>query len=142
MAASQAGVFWLEFDPDSGHNLLRKVDVEGSQWATSPSFDIRSQVNGYGGGALCAGRDAVYAVEASQQQIHRIDPVTGVTNAVTQDRGASFGGLVWDPFHHRTLAVCERSGRQQLVAVRDHNEIVHLHDSEVLYRAPTLAASC
>ncbi|MEP2606175.1 prolyl oligopeptidase family serine peptidase [Marinobacter sp.] len=141
MAASQAGVFWLEFDPDSGHNLLRKMGNESPQWASPPTFGIRSQVNGYGGGALCAGHDTVYAVEASQQQIHRIDPVTGATNAVTQDTGASFGGLVWDSLHHRTLAVRERSGCQQLVAVRDYNEIVPLHDSEDFYSAPALSAS-
>ena len=141
VTASQAGVFWLEFDPDRGHNLLRKVSDGSPQWGTPPTIDIRSQVNGYGGGALCAAPDMVYVVEASEQQIHRIDAVTGATSAITEDADASFGGLVWDPFHHRTLAVRERSGRQQLVAVRDHNEIVPLHDSEDFYSAPTLSAS-
>lgn len=141
VTASQTGAFWLEFDPDSGHTLLRKVGNETPQWGAFLAFDIRSEVNGYGGGAVCAGRDAVYAVEALQQQIHRIDPVTGATHAVTQSTDASFGGLVWDPHHHRILAVRERSGCQQLVAVLDHNEIVPLHDSEDFYSAPALSAS-
>ena len=140
LAASRAGVFWLEFDPDSGNNLLRKAGKNSPLWVTAPDFAIRSQVNGYGGGALCAGPDAVFAVEASQQQIHRIDPETGVTKAVTQDPDASFGGLVWDACHHRVLTVRECAGRQQLVAVRDHNGVL-LHDSEDFYSAPALSAS-
>lgn len=131
----------MEFDPASGNNLLKKATEGGSQSITPPGFGIRSQVNGYGGGALCAAPDALFAVEASGQQIHRVNPGTGATEALIQDPDASFGGLVWDDSHHRVLAVRESAGRQQLVAVEGHNKVLHLHESEDFYSAPALCAS-
>lgn len=106
-----------------------------------PEFGLRSEVNGYGGGALCAGPDALFAVAASGQQIHRIDPRTGVSDALTRDPDASFGGLVWDDAHHRVLAVRESAGRQQLVAVQGDDKVLRLHESEDFYSAPAISAS-
>ncbi|NMT62294.1 S9 family peptidase [Marinobacter orientalis] len=141
MTASEAGVFWLEFDSATSNNLLRKATAHGSEPVTSPDFGVRSQVNGYGGGAACAGADAVFAVEANQQQIHRINPETGLAEAVTKDPNVSFGGLVWDHRHHRVLAVRERAGRQQLVAVQGDSKVLHLHEGENFYAAPALSSS-
>lgn len=141
LTASCAGVFWLEFDPTSGENLLRKAAGDGPQWVTSPGFAIRSQVNGYGGGALCAGPELLFAVEASGQQIHCIDPVTGVTEPLTQAPDANFGGLVWDRRFCRVLGVCESAGHQQLVAVGKNGGTLSLHDSEDFYGAPALSDS-
>nr|WP_284048007.1 prolyl oligopeptidase family serine peptidase [Marinobacter sp. ATCH36] len=131
----------MEFDPATGNNLLRKATEEGPRPVTPLDFGIRSQVNGYGGGALCTGPEALFAVEASGQQIHRIDPVTGYTEALTCSPDACFGGLVLDDCHHRVLAVRESAGRQQLVAVQGYNNLVYLHDSEDFYSAPALSAS-
>lgn len=131
----------MEFDPASSNNLLYKAAADGPQPVTSADFGIRSQVNGYGGGAVCAGADAVFAVEANQQQIHRIDPQTGLTRALTRDPDASFGGLAWDHRHHRVLAVRESKGHQQLVAVQEHNRFLTLHESEDFYSAPALSSS-
>ncbi|MCR8916156.1 alpha/beta hydrolase family protein [Marinobacter panjinensis] len=141
LTASRAGIFWLEFDPATGNNLLRKVSGGASHPVTGPEFGIRSEVNGYGGGALCAGPDALFAVAASGQQIHRIDPRTGASYALTRDRDASFGGLVWDDGHHRVLAVRESTGCQQLVAIQGDNNVLRLHESEDFYSAPALSAS-
>lgn len=141
LAVSRAGIFWLEFDPASGDNLLRRAAADGAHWITPSHFAVRSQVNGYGGGALCASPDDLYAVEASGQQIHRVDPRAGTIEVLTQDPGASFGGLVWDHRFHRVLAVREAAGRQQLVATRGHRRIQTLHDSEDFYSAPALSAS-
>jgi len=141
LTACRAGVFWLEFDPATGNNVLRKVNGDVSLAVTGPEFGIRSEVNGYGGGALCAGADALFAVAASGQQIHRIDPRTGASDALTRDPDASFGGLVWDDGHHRVLAVRERTGRQQLVAVQGYNKVLRLHEGEDFYSAPAMSAS-
>ncbi|MFO7994822.1 MAG: prolyl oligopeptidase family serine peptidase [Marinobacter sp.] len=141
LTASRLGIFWLEFDPASGNNLLKKATEDGPQSVTPPGFGIRSQVNGYGGGALCGGPDHLFAVEAFGQQIHRIDPDNGVTDAMTNAPDTSFGGLVWDDCRQRVLAVRESSGQQQLVAIRENSKILPLHDSEDFYSAPTLSAS-
>ncbi|HEY9118835.1 MAG TPA: prolyl oligopeptidase family serine peptidase [Marinobacter sp.] len=133
-------MYWLEFDPATGNNLLKKSTDDGPQFVTPPAFGIRSQVNGYGGGALCAGHNALFAVEASGQQIHRIDPQSGSTEAVTQSPAASFGGLAWDHRHQRLLAVQECAGRQQLVAIRGGNNVLSLHEGEDFYSAPALSA--
>lgn len=141
LAASAVGVFWLEFDPASGNNLLTRTTDQAPCRVTPTDFGIRSQVNSYGGGALCAGPESVYAVEASTQQVHRIDPQTGVTGAITHDSQASFGGLVWDSRHGRVLAVRECAGHQQLVAIDERNGVQPLHQGEDFYGAPALSAT-
>jgi len=141
LTVSPAGIFWLEFDPDSSKTLLYRAAENGPQRVTPEDFSIRSQVNGYGGGAVCAGCAAVYAVEASGQQIHRIDTQSGAVGAITCDSQACFGGLAWDSRHQRVLAVREYSGRQQLVAVQDGSGIRCLHEGEDFYSTPALSAS-
>ncbi|HSH12985.1 MAG TPA: prolyl oligopeptidase family serine peptidase [Desulfurivibrionaceae bacterium] len=140
--ASAAGVFWLEADPASGLNRIHGLDHTGggSFALLSESFGVRSQVNGYGGGALCAAPDRLFAVESASQQIHTVFPVGGQCEPLTRDSGACFGGLVWDPPRARLLAVREAADRQQLVAVRE-GQVEVLHQGEDFYSAPAVSAS-
>ncbi|WP_235937749.1 hypothetical protein [Marinobacter caseinilyticus] len=110
LVASEAGVFWLESDPSSGLNLIHTTadNSNGPVSVSKPlskTLGVRSQVNGYGGGALCAAPDRLFAVEASSQQIHTINPETGHSEPFTSDPDASYGGLAWDMAGVRLLAV-------------------------------------
>lgn len=103
-------------------------------------------MNGYGGGALCAAPDRVFAVEASSQQIHVVFPDSGRSEVLTDDPGACYGGLVWDGPRSRLLAVRELSGRQQLVAIQQDQAQAQpkprvLHEGEDFYSAPTVSAN-
>lgn len=85
-------------------------------------MNIRSSVNGYGGGALCLLADCAYVVDGASQQICKVNLTTGSMVSLTRNSDSSFGGLVAEPVRNRLLAVREiTSGggavRQQLVAV-------------------------
>ena len=142
LAASATGVFWLESDPVSGGNVIMTLEAGVGIPLLSRSFSARSQVNGYGGGALCAGPESVFAVEASGQQVYHIDTATGACSPLTDD-DACYGGLSWDAVHHRVLAVREANGRQQLmgIALTDSESAnCILHESEDFYSAPAVSA--
>ncbi len=104
------------------------------------TLGVRSQVNGYGGGALCAASDRLYAVEASSQQIYTISSGTGHSEPFTSDPGACYGGLVWDLAGNRLLAVREHSDRQQLVFFEQGRPQI-LHQGEDFYSAPAVSDS-
>lgn len=144
LVASESGVFWLESDPVSGLNLIHTtVDSPNgsaslSKLVTKKTLGVRSQVNGYGGGALCAAPHRLFAVEASSQQVHTISPETGHYEQITSDPGARYGGLVWDLAGDRLLAVREYSDRQQLVFFQNGRPQV-LHEGEDFYSAPAVS---
>ncbi|QSP96470.1 S9 family peptidase [Marinobacter salinisoli] len=142
LVASQAGVFWLETDPDSGLNLIHTLagSGEGSAPLLPDTLGVRSQVNGYGGGALCATSDRLFAIESSSQQIYVIFPETGRFSPVTDDASACYGGLVWDRHRERLLAVREDADGQQLVAIRQ-GKLETLHQGEDFYSAPAVSDS-
>lgn len=108
---------------------------------TSPR-DVRSRVNGYGGGALVAAPDGVFVV-GDEQQVCFTDTDNGITQRLTGDC-AFYGGLVSDPLRQRVLAVREvgegvTEGRQQLVGVTRTGVMTVLHEGEDFYAAPALS---
>ena len=108
---------------------------------TTLSSDVRSRVNGYGGGALAAAPDGVFIV-GDGQQICFIDSEKARSQALTTD-AAAYGGLVSDPLRQRVLAVRETGEgvagvRQQLVAVARTGGLTVLHKGEDFYGAPAL----
>lgn len=142
LVMSDAGIFWLETDPASGSNQICTLGAggSGSVRLLSQTLGVRSQVNGYGGGALCAAPDRLYAVEGASQQIVLIRPSRGTHTTLTNDPDACYGGLVWDAAHDRLLAVRESSGEQRLVWM-DNGRSGVLHRGEDFYGAPALSAS-
>lgn len=143
LVASEAGVFWLESDPSSGLNLIHTTadNSNGPVSLSKPlskTLGVRSQVNGYGGGALCAAPDRLFAVEASSQQIHTINPETGHSEPFTSDPDASYGGLAWDAARGRLLAVREYADCQQLVFF-EQGRPQALHQGEHFYSAPAVS---
>lgn len=139
-------MFWLESDPTSGLNLIHTTADSPSRSAflskplAKKTLGVRSQVNGYGGGALCAAPQQLFAVEDSSQQVHTIDPETGHHEQITSDPSARYGGLVWDLAGDRLLAVREYGDRQQLVFLREGRPQI-LHQGEDFYSAPAVSGS-
>ncbi|MDX1756804.1 MAG: prolyl oligopeptidase family serine peptidase [Marinobacter sp.] len=113
---------------------------------TPAGYSLRSQVNGYGGGALCAFETELFGVNAETQQIDRIDPETGAIAPLTRTDGARYGGLVADPVGTRVLAVREwlatagREPGQELVAVALDGRVTVLHAGADFYSAPAVSA--
>ncbi|MGO1501457.1 MAG: alpha/beta hydrolase family protein [Marinobacter sp.] len=141
--ASQAGIFWLQSDPDSGVNRVWWIRDQASVPLTTLSSDVRSRVNGYGGGALAAAPDGVFIV-GDGQQICFIDSEKTRSQVLTTD-AAAYGGLVSDPLRQRVLAVRETgegvaNGCQQLMALARTGGLTVLHEGEDFYGAPALTA--
>lgn len=140
LVASNAGIFWLESDPATGLNRIITLTDNGPARLLNKTLGVRSQVNGYGGGALCAAPDRLFAVASDSQQILAIDTRNGTFQTLTNDPDARYGGLVWDPCHHRLLAVRECADQQQLVWI-DRGKPRALHSGQDFYGAPALSAS-
>ncbi|TGN40737.1 S9 family peptidase [Marinobacter confluentis] len=145
MVASRAGVYWLESDQVTGLNLIHALTGQDAEAAVAPApllndlVGVRSNVNGYGGGALCVSPDTLYAVESTSQQILAIHPAAGTYDALTADSGACYGGLVWDEKGGRLLAVRESAGEQQLVCIERGQPRI-LHQGQDFYSAPAVSA--
>lgn len=139
LAVSSAGVFWLQTDPARGCNTLWHLSGQGPACFGPDHSGIRSQVNGYGGGALAAADNGVFVVD-EDQEIRFIHGASGECRRLTDDPEAAYGGLVADPFRQRVLAVREADGQQQLVAISRHGERTVLHCGQDFYSAPALSA--
>ncbi|EON93300.1 prolyl oligopeptidase family protein [Marinobacter lipolyticus SM19] len=138
LSVSRAGVFWLQTEPALGITALWHLTDQGPARLGPQGLSIRSRVNGYGGGALAASDLGVFVV-SEDQQIHFIDRMDGHCQQLTEERGVAYGGLVADPTRHRVLAVRERDGQQQLVAVGPEQGIQILHCGQDFYGAPALS---
>jgi len=142
--ASNSGVFWLQNEPETGASQIWCLNDDGLAVALDTKLrNLRSRVNGYGGGALAAAADGVFAV-SEDQRIHHIPTGAGQSKALTTDT-AAYGGLRADPLRQRVLAVRETGqgvadGRQQLVAVTRDGTLTVLHQGEDFYSAPALSA--
>ncbi|WP_100640859.1 prolyl oligopeptidase family serine peptidase [Marinobacter salexigens] len=147
LVACGAGLFWLQNEPHTGAQRLWHLAPESGNPAQlhSKTLSIRSQVNGYGGGAIAASLTGTFLV-SDCQQIHFIRHEGGRSQVLTNDRSA-YGGLVIDPLKDRVLAVRETdseendaAGQQALVAVALTGEVEVLHSGEDFYSAPALSA--
>lgn len=143
---SAGGVFWLEADPSSGTVGLWRWGDTGVRRLTPDCYSVRSRVNGYGGGALCAWGRQLYAVNDASGQVDEIDPSSGRARPVTDTQGYRYGGLVADSAGNRLLAVRERTvpepggDVQQLVAIAPAGTVTVLHSGLDFYGAPAVSA--
>lgn len=147
LVASDAGLFWLQNEPQSGANRLWHLPRLAGESARlhNQHLSIRSKVNGYGGGAIAASSTGIYAV-SDDQRIHFIRHDNGHSQVLTND-AAAYGGLVVDSSRNRVLAVRElgatargsAQGRQELVAVTLTGEVEVLHSGEDFYSAPAMS---
>lgn len=139
LAVSAAGVFWLQTDPERGCTLLWYLSEQGPARIGPEDLAIRSRVNGYGGGALAACATGVFVV-AEDQQVRFVSLSDGQCIQLTDDPGATYGGMVADAVRQRVLAVREAGHQQQLVAISLQGEQTVLHSGEDFYSAPALSA--
>lgn len=138
LTVSAAGLFWLETDPVDGRSRLRCLNNGALTTVGSGRVGLGSRLNGYGGGALAVLGDRIIAVTEDQQLLCLATDAPR-TEVLIPESGATWGGLVADPSHHRVLAVRELDGCQSLMAVYPDGESHCLHGSEDFYGAPALS---
>ncbi len=66
-------VFWVENRPsEGGRNVVVRMDGDGTCHTLTPdSFDVRTRVHEYGGGAYCVSEGVVYFSHFSDQRLYR-----------------------------------------------------------------------
>ncbi len=137
LTVSAQGVFWLESDPTLNGTVIAGIPHHHGPWRND-NLIIRSRINSYGGGALCAGEQGLYAVTENQQIAH-LDACGHLLGFLVGEDSGTFGGLVADNLRQRVLAVREQDGGQQLVAVDHCGRVQVLHQGQDFYSAPALS---
>lgn len=139
LAVSDAGLFWLEADPDRGASVIRHLGEKGLATLPTGTSGIGSRINGYGGGSLVVLGNRVIAV-TDQQQLIAVSLSSSQPTVLLDEPETNWGGLVADGCRNRILAVRECGGQQQLVAIAGEGEMQIVHEGEDFYGAPALSA--
>ncbi|MGM0953064.1 MAG: prolyl oligopeptidase family serine peptidase [Pseudomonadota bacterium] len=131
-------VFWLASEPSENIVCLWQSDAGGTRRLDTGPGSIRSQLNGYGGGAYAVLPEFICWV-AGDQKIWILNRRTGTRSVLIDEPGAVWGGLVADAFRHRWLAVRENGGCQSLIAVEPTGRMQTLHQGQDFYSAPAVS---
>ncbi len=131
-------VFWLASEPAEDAVCLWQSDAEGTRRLDTGPGSVRSQLNGYGGGAYAVLPESVCWV-AGDQRIWTLNRLTGSRSVLVDEPGSVWGGLVADAARHQWLVVRERGECQSLIAVEPSGRMQTLHEGQDFYSAPTIS---
>ena len=138
---SRNELFWVEYCPElAGRNCLVRCANGGRDYLTPEGFDVRSQVHEYGGLSWCLISDDEWVfVNQKDQQLYVQSLIDGHPDHLTDIPDVRYGEPVYDPLHHRIIAIEEDHIRptdviNRLVAVSlvDGNRTL-LHDGHDFY---------
>ncbi len=101
--------FWVEARPsEQGRNVVvGHRDASGAQDVNPTSFNARSRVHEYGGGAYLLGPDAVYFTKFDDQMLYRRPDAGGDPTQVTSTASLRFADGVYDTQRRVIVTVCE-----------------------------------
>ncbi|MCY4566227.1 MAG: prolyl oligopeptidase family serine peptidase, partial [Gammaproteobacteria bacterium] len=157
-AAAMAGVgeprlfestlYWVENRPaEGGRVTLLKAEGESTRELTPEPCNVRSRVHEYGGAAYLPTRDAVYFVNAGDQNIHAVDGGGAIRPITDSGPGTRYADLCADPGRGRIIAVTEmhRQGKHPLNALAavstETGQASILHQGYDFYASPTVSPS-
>ena len=139
-------LYWLENRPaEGGRTTLFRLRGETRVELTPQPHNVRSRVHEYGGAAYLPAGDAVYFVNASDQNIYAVQ-ADGIIRQVTHSGPETrYADLCADPKRGRLLAVTEmhEEGAQPvnaLVAIEVvTGEVSIVHRGHDFYASPTVS---
>jgi dipeptidyl aminopeptidase/acylaminoacyl peptidase len=101
-------IYWIEGRPlEKGRNVVVTRAADGTIRDITPStFNVRSQVYSYGGGAYAVSNDVVYFVNFGDNQIYQ-QLAGGVPSRITSDPSCLFSDICVDVGRNRLIAVRE-----------------------------------
>jgi acetyl esterase/lipase len=114
-------LYWLESRPQEGGRsvVVRLREGESPEDVTPASFNVRSRVNEYGGGAYVASDAGVFFSNFSDNALYLVFP-GGEPKLISLHAAHCFGDLVYDKLRKRVLAICEDhsvSGHEPVTSV-------------------------
>ncbi len=144
----EGALYWVENRPAQGGRVtLLRAEGESARELTPEPYNVRSRVHEYGGAAYLPTRDAVYFVNARDQNIHAIDSTGAIRPLTDSGPGIRYADLCADPGRNRVIAVTEihRDGQHPLNALAaistETGEASILHQGCDFYASPALSPS-
>ena len=144
----EGALHWVENRPSQGGRVtLLRAEGESARELTPEPYNVRSRVHEYGGAAYLPTRDAVYFVNAGDQNIHAIDGTGAIRPLTDSGPGIRYADLCADPGRNRVIAVTEihRDGQHPLNALAavstETGEASILHQGCDFYASPALSPS-
>lgn len=100
-------IYWLELRPnEGGRTVIVKRDKDGETIDVTPeSFNVRTRVHEYGGGAYGTSKDAIFFSNYSDQRLYRQDR-GDMPEAITLDDRYRYADYVTD--QERNMLFCVR----------------------------------
>lgn len=110
---SSSDIYWVEQCPEHhGRRRIVRLKPDGQSASVLDNYDVRSLVQGYGGGAFCIHEDTIFFVRHDDQRIYC--KVSGrAPVAITPVGPYAYGDLHIDRTRHRIICVRETSCANQ-----------------------------
>ena len=101
-------IYWVERRPtESGRSIIVRRSSDGlTKDVTPPSFNVRTRVHEYGGGAFVVSDGAVYFSNFADQRIYRQD-LCGRPRPITPKADLRYADGIVDHRLNRIICVCE-----------------------------------
>ncbi|MDX2424548.1 MAG: hypothetical protein QNK43_17935, partial [Amphritea sp.] len=146
LQAVAEGLFWVEYRPDEGRNLLIQRGWNGDIHCLTPAgFSVRSCVYEYGGKSWCPVDNRLAFVNAADQQVW-LQQGCQAPLPLTQTPDCRYGDLIFDQPRERLLAVQEQASDDptqplhRIVAVDiSSGAVTVLVSGDDFYAAPALS---
>ena len=107
---SDGNIFWQEMRPLEGgrYTIMYQSDNGVKHEILPKSFNARTRVHEYGGGAFLAHKDDVYFSNFSDQQIYKTNLTGADPSQITHNPAFRFADGVIDSKNHRIIYVAEK----------------------------------
>lgn len=117
-------IYWLEKRPtEGGRNVLVKRTPDGQTTEMTPSsFNVRTRVHEYGGGAFLVVNETIYFVNYQDQRLYQQLPNES-PKPITSENNCRYADFILDANHHRLISVCETHNNE---ATEPENTLVSI----------------
>jgi dipeptidyl aminopeptidase/acylaminoacyl peptidase len=104
----EGNIYWVESRPDEGGRqvIVRWSPKEGTVDITPASFNVRTTVHEYGGGAFTVHSGTVYFSNFADQRLYRQSP-NAEQKAMTPQTALRYADAIIDRVRGRLICVCE-----------------------------------
>jgi dipeptidyl aminopeptidase/acylaminoacyl peptidase len=106
LLVERGSVYCVSAGDDGLHRLTVHPSGGPEAVVVSAPFDVRSKVQGYGGGAFCVHDGVVYFVNHADQRVYRCSP-GGLPTPVTAEGPYAHADLSFDAKRHRLICIRE-----------------------------------
>jgi dipeptidyl aminopeptidase/acylaminoacyl peptidase len=111
-------ILWAESRPQEGGRsvVMRQTSGGEIEDLLPPSFNARTRVHEYGGGAWCFADDALLFSNFDDQHLYRVLP-RGTPELISSTKGRRYADGIWDQRRQRLISVIEDHGASSGEAV-------------------------